>query len=135
MKIVALTSIPLGMPCLSLLEPRLRHGRQHACLSLLHQVFSFRFVAGSSSSSSLNCSSRRESASVYPNYLRSHVFVSQRPYVAEPEAPYLIFDRLHVPKRNVPLSAVSSIPLNFSRLPQTSLHPLPLGHTKSPIPC
>ena len=70
MKIARLTSPLLDMPRQWLPKPRWRHGRR------------LRSIAGSPSSSSSspnfpNCSSPRESASVYAAYLRSHFFVSQ----------------------------------------------------------
>ena len=104
--------------------------------SLLH------YVTGSSLSSSSspnfpNCSSSRESASVYATYLRSHFSISQ------PKA-------LHSKARGHPselcrstCSEVSHLsfcsPLStaefFLELPPTSPHPLPLAQTKLPIPC
>ena len=92
MKIDRLTSPLLDVPRQSLPRPRLRHGRRPALSpkSNPKSVRSLlRSIAGSpsSSSSSPNCSSPRESASVYAAYLRSHFsFLSQRPCVAEPEA-------------------------------------------------
>ena len=80
--IARLTSPLLDAPRQS--SPRRRHGRQTTCSSLspksVHSLL--RSIAGSPSSSSSspnfpNCSSPRESASVYAAYLRSHFFVSQ----------------------------------------------------------
>ena len=86
MKIARLTSPLLDVPRRSLPRPRLRHGRRPALLSpksspkSVHSLL--RSIAGSPSSSSSspnfpNCSSPRESASVYAAYLRSHFYVSQ----------------------------------------------------------
>ena len=68
------------MPRLSSLKPRLKHDRRHAHLSFKsvpkYVYFLLRSIAGSFSSFSSpnfpNCSSPRESASVFANYLRSH---------------------------------------------------------------
>ena len=86
MKINRLTSLLLDAPRQSSPRPRLRHGRRldllfHLGLTLnLYTLL--RSIAGSPSSSSFspnfpNCSSPRESASVYATYLRSHFSVSQ----------------------------------------------------------
>ena len=84
MKIARLTSPLLDAPRQSLPRPRLRHGRRFALLFHLGLTLNLYtpFFAGSPSSSSsspnfLNCSSPRESASVYVAYLRSHFSVSQ----------------------------------------------------------
>ena len=86
MKLARLTSPLLDVPRQSSPRPRLRHGRRLALLSpksnpkSVHSLL--RSIAGSPSSSSSspnfpNCSSPRESASVYVAYLRSHFSVSQ----------------------------------------------------------
>ena len=87
MKIVKLTSLLAHMPRLSSPRPKLRHGRRLAVLSrpnlTLKSVYSLlRYVAHSSSSSSSssefpNCSSPRELALVFADYLKSHFSVSQ----------------------------------------------------------
>ena len=91
-------------------------------------------IAGSPSSSSSspnfpNCSSPRESASVYAAYLRSHFSVSQPKATplssVEPRALWSLTRPF----------ALLSLPLNFLRLPPTSPRPLPLVQTKVPIPC
>ena len=63
-------------------------------------------------------------------------FTSQRPCVAEPEpeATCSSSDGPRVLKSPIILSALSSLPLNFSWLPQISPRPFPLAQTKSPIP-
>ena len=100
-----------------------------------------RSIAGSSSSSSSspnfpNCSSPRESATVYAAYLRSHFpFFSQRPCVAEPEATSLSSAEPRARRSLTRPSALLSLPLNFMRLPPTSPRPLPLAQTKLPILC
>ena len=88
-------------------------------------------IAGSPSSSSSspnfpNCSSPRESASVYAAYLRSHFSVSQ------PEATSLSSAE---PRAWRSLTRPFALPRNFLRLPPTFRHPLPLAQTKLPIPC
>ena len=93
-----------------------------------------RSIAGSSSFSSSpnfpNCSSPRESASVYAAYLKSHfLFLSQRPCVAEPEATSLSSAEPHALWSLTRPFALLSLPRNFMRLPPTSLHPLPLAQT------
>ena len=87
-----------------------------------------RSIAGSPSSSSSfpNCSSPRESASVYDAYLRSHFSVSQ------PKATSLSSAEL---RALWSLTRPFALPLNFLRLPPTSPHPLPLVQTNLPIPC
>ena len=86
MKIARLTSPPLDAPRQSLPRPRLRHGRRLALLFHLGLTLNLYTllcsIAGSPSSSSSspnfpNCSSPRDSASVYAAYLRSHFSVSQ----------------------------------------------------------
>ena len=98
-----------------------------------------RSIAGSPSSSSNfpNCSSPRESASVYAVYLRypTFPFLSQRPCVAEPEATSLCSAEPHALWSLTGLFALLSPPLNFLRLPPTFPCPLPLVQTKLPIPC
>ena len=92
-----------------------------------------RSIAGSPSSSSSspnfpNCSSPRESASVYAAYLKSHFpFLSQRPCAAEPEATSLSST---VPRGWRSLTrpfALLSLSLNFLQLPPTSPPPPPLA--------
>ena len=89
-----------------------------------------RSIAGSpSSSSSPNCSSPRESASVYAAYLRSHFSISQ------PEATSLSSAEPHALWSLTCSFALLSLPLNFLRLLPTFPHPLPMAQTKLPIPC
>ena len=90
-----------------------------------------RFIAGSPSSSPNfpDCSSPRESASVYAAYLRSPFSVSQPKATslssAEPRA-----------RRSLtrPFALLSHL-MNFLRLPPTSPRPPPLAQTKLPILC
>ena len=86
MKIAWLTSPLFVAPCHSSPRPRLRRGRRLALLfhpNLTQNLYTLLCsVAGSPSSSSSspnfpNCSSPRESASVYAAYLRCHFSVSQ----------------------------------------------------------
>ena len=100
-----------------------------------------RSIAGSPSSSFSspnfpNCSSPRESASVYAAYLRSHFSVSQPKALRSRARGYLTELRratCSVEFHSSFCSPFSS--LNFLRLPPTSPHPLPLAQTKLPIPC
>ena len=97
-----------------------------------------RSIAGSPSSSPNfpNCSSPRESTSVYAGYLMSHFSVSQpKACVAEPEATSLSSAEPRTLWSLTRPSALLSPPRNFMRLPPTSPHPLPLAETKLPIPC
>ena len=105
-------------------------------------VHSFlRSIAGSSSSSSSspnfpNCSSPRESASVYADYLRSTFpFLSQRLCAAESEATSLSSAEPRALWSLTRPFALLSLPLNFIRLPPTFPPPLPLAQTKLPMPC
>ena len=105
-------------------------------------VHSFlRSIAGFPSSSSSspnfpNCSSPRESASVYAAYLRSHFSVSQPKFLRSRARGYLT--ELRQARAMWSLTcpfALLSLPRNFLRLPPTFPRPLPLTQTKSPIPC
>ena len=100
--------------------------------SLLHSI------AGSSSFSPNfpNCSSPKESASVYTTYQRSHFSVSRpKPCAAEPEATFLSSAKPHALRSLTRPFALLSLPLNFLQLSPTFPHPLPLAQTKLPIPC
>ena len=86
MKIARLTSPLLDAPRQSSPRPRLKHGRQLALLFYpnltlnLYTLFLALFAGSPSSSfspNSPNCSSPRESASVYAAYLKSHFSISQ----------------------------------------------------------
>ena len=100
-----------------------------------------RSIAGSPSSSSSspnfsNCSSPRESASVYVAYLRSHFSVSQPKTLRRRARGYLLSSA--EPRALWSLTrpfALLSPPLNFLRIRPTFPHPLPLAQTKLPIPC
>ena len=100
-----------------------------------------RSIAGSPSSSSSspnfpNCSSPRESASVYAAYLRSHFSVSQPKALRSRARGYLSeLRRATCPVESHSSFCSPSLPLNFLRLPPTSPYPLPLAQTKLPIPC
>ena len=124
-------------PCLSMLKPRLRHGKRQACL-FPKSVYSFLHSVAGSSSSFFNfskCSSPRESASIFTNYLRSHFSVSQSKALLA--APEVICARSTQP--NALTSLISFAPLfpqlNFSCLPQISPRSVPLAHTKLPVLC
>ena len=101
-------------------------------------VYSLRSVADPSSFSPdfPNCSSLRESASVYAAYLRSHFFVYQpKVCVAEPEATFSSSAEPRALRSLTSPFAHLSLSLNFLRLPLTFPPPLPLAQTKLPIPC
>ena len=124
-------SYQVGMPCCALEEGQHARNNPQWVPAEIESVHSFpRYIAGSPSSSFFspnfpNCSSPRESASVYAAYLRSHFSVSQ------PEATSLS----SVEPRALWSLTLSSLPLNFLRLPPTSRCPLPLAQTKLPISC
>ena len=98
-------------------------------------------VAGSSASFSSSpnfpkCSSPRESASVFTDYLRSHFSVSwPKTCVAEPESAYLSSAEPRALKSLIRPFALPSPQQIFLRLPPTSPRPLPLAQTKLPISC
>ena len=100
-----------------------------------------RSIAGSSSSSSSspnfpNCSSPRESASVYAAYLRSHFSISQPMALLRRARSYLSeLRRATCPVESHSSCCSPSTPLNFMRLPPTFPPPPPLAQTKLPIPC
>ena len=98
-------------------------------------------IAGSPSSSSSspnfpNCSSPRESASVYAAYLRSHFSISQSKALCSRARGYLseLRQATCLEKSPRPFALLSHL-LNFLRLPPTSPRPPPLIQTKLPIPC
>ena len=144
MKTARLISLLLDAPRQSLPRPRMRHGRRLALLFHLGLTLNLytllRSIAGSPSSSSFspnfpNCSSPRESASVYAAYLRSHFSVSQpktlrsraRGYLTSAE-PRALWSLTHP-------FALLSHSRNILRLPPIFPRPLPLAQTKLPIPC
>ena len=96
-----------------------------------------RSIAGSSSSPNFpNCSSPRESVSVYATYLRSHFSISQPKALRSRGRGYPMSSA--VPRALWSLTrrfALLSLSLNFLRLPPTFPLPLPLAQTKLPIPC
>ena len=95
-------------------------------------------IAGSSSSSPnfLNCSSPRESALVFVDYLRSHFSVSQPKTLRSRARGYLSgFHRATSPTESHSPFAPPSPPLNFLRLPSASPCSLPLAQTKLPTSC
>ena len=83
MKIDRLTSPLLDVPRQSLPRPKQRHGRRLALLSHLNLILNLYTLFFTLSLALLpcllflNCSSSRESASVYAAYLRCHFFISQ----------------------------------------------------------
>ena len=98
-----------------------------------------RSIAGfpASSSSSPNCSSLRESASVYAAYLRSHFSVSQPKALRSRARGYLSDLRRATCSKESHSSFCSpfTLLLNFMRLPPTSPRLPPLVQTKLLIPC
>ena len=141
MKIVRLTSPLLDVPRQS--WPRPRHGRRLALLSHLSltlNLYTLSFAGSPSSSSSSpnfpNCSSPRESASVYAAYLRSHFSVSQPKALRSRARGYLSeLRRATCPEGLTRPFALLSHLLNFLQLPPTFSRPLPLVQTKLPVPC
>ena len=103
--------------------------------SLLHSV------AGSPSSFSSspnfpNCSSPRESASVYAAYLRSHFSVSQPKALRSRARGYLSeFRRATCPVESHSSFCSPFTPAEFLAAASNLFRPLPLAHTKLPIPC
>ena len=98
-------------------------------------------IAGSSSSSSSSpnfphCSSPRESALVYAAYLRSHFSISRPKPLHSRARGHLseVCQATALWSLTRPF-ALLSLSLNFLRLHPISPHPLPLAHTKLPIPC
>ena len=96
-------------------------------------------IAGSPSSSSSspnfpNCSSPRESASVYAACLRSHFSISQLKALRRRARGYLSeLRRATCPEESHSSFCSPFPPLNFLRLPPTFALPLPLAQTKLPI--
>ena len=143
MKIARLTSPLLDAPRQSLPRPRLRHGRRLALLSHLGlnlNLCTLSFVGSRSSSSSSpnfpNCSSPRESASVYAAYLQSHFSVSQPKALHSRASGYLSELLQATCSEESHLSFCSPFsPLNFMRLLPTFPCPPPPPQTKLPIPC
>ena len=77
----------------------------------------------------------RESASVYTDYLRScFLSPSQKSCVAEPQATYPRSDGPRALKSLNPVFAFPFLPLNFSKLSQTSSRPVPLAPDKVAYP-
>ena len=142
MKIARLTSPLLDAPrqskaeawqtTCSFLSPRSNPKSVHSLL---------RSIAGSPSSSSSspnfpNCSSPRESASVYAAYLRSHFSVSQPNALRSRARGYLTELR----QATCPVESHSSFcspfsPAEFLAAASNFPPPLPLTQTKLPIPC
>ena len=102
--------------------------------SLLHSIAGFP-SSSSSSPNFPNCSSPRESASVYAAYLRSHFSVSQSKTLRSIARGYLSELRQAACPEESHSSFCSPLSLNFLRLPPTSPRPLPLAQTKLPILC
>ena len=105
--------------------------------SYIHSSSLYHWLSCSSSSSPNfpNCSSPRESASVYASFLRFHFSASQPKTLRSRVIGYLSeLRREPCALRNLTRpSAFLSLPLNFLRMPATSPHPLPLAQTKFPI--
>ena len=146
MKIARLTTPLLDAPRQSLPRPRLRHGRRLALLFHLNQTinlytlffalslahlprlpplltFSIIFLPGN------------RLWSMPLTYDPTFPFLSQRLYVARPEATFLSSAVPPAQRSFIGLSSLFSPLLNFMRLPPTFSPPLPLAQTKLPIPC
>ena len=100
-----------------------------------------RSIAGSSSSSSSspnfpNCSSPRESVSVYAAYLRSHFSISQPKALRSRARGYFLSSAKPRALWSLTCSfALLSLSLYILRLPPTFPRPSPLAQIKLPIPC
>ena len=100
-----------------------------------------RSIAGSSSSSSSspnfpNCSSPRESVSVYAAYLRSHFSISQPKALRSRARGYFLSSAKPRALWSLTCSfALLSLSLHILRLPPTFPRPSPLAQIKLPIPC
>ena len=97
-------------------------------------------IAGSFSSFSFspnvpNCSSPRELASVFADYLRTHLSVSLSKALRSRAKENPSELRRATCHKVIIFSALPSPPLNSSRLPQIFSRPLPLAPKKSHIPC
>ena len=141
-KIVRLTSLPLVMSGLRSPEPRLRHGRRHACFCLLNLILNQSIL------SSVLLLALLPPVLTSPTVLPQGVGMALR---RQPEI--LLFclptqDLAQQSQRLLVQALPSHVPrgvyfsfscpfsiLNFSRLPQTSPRPLPLARTKLPISC
>ena len=146
MKIARLTLLLLDAPRQSSPRPRLRHGRQLALLSHLNltlNLCTLFFAISLALLPRLPLLLTSPTALLPGNRLQfmpltcdpTFSFLSQRLCTAEPEATSLSSTEpraLWSPTRPF---ALLSLPLNFLRLPPTSLRPLPLAQTKLPIPC
>ena len=142
MKIARLISPFLDVPRQSSPRLRLRHGRRlgllfHPNLTLNLYTYSFVLlvVLLPPSFNFLNCSSPRESASVYAAYLRSHFSVSQPKALRSRARGYLSeLRRATCSKESHSSFVLLSLSLNFLRPPPIGSPP-PLAQTKLPIPC
>ena len=96
-----------------------------------------RSVAGSSSSSNFsNCSSTRESASVFTDYPRSHFFVSQPKALPSRARGYFSeLRRASCPEKSHLSFCLPFSPDEFLVAAYNLPRPLPLAQTKLPIPC
>ena len=146
MKIVRLTSALTDPLRLSSPKPQLRHGRRLALLPhpnltlnlctlsfvlslalLLHLPLLLTFLTVPLPGSWLRLSPTTRNPT-FPS-------PSQMPCAAEPEPTFPSSAEPCALRSLTPLSAPPFLPMNFSRLPQTSPPPLPLAQKKSPIPC
>ena len=120
------------MTCFSL-SPRSNPKSVH---SLLRSIAGSPSLSSSSSPNFPNCSSPRESASVYAAYLRLHFSVSQPKALRSGARGYLT-ELCQATCSVESHSSFCSLSLlrNFLRLPPILPHPLPLAQTKLPIPC
>ena len=132
LSVIAKTKAEAWQTTCSSLSPKFNPKSVHSLL---------RSIAGSPSSFSSspnfpNCSSPRESASVYAAYLRSHFSVSHPKALRSRARGYLSELHRATCRRSLTRpSALLSHLLNFLRLPPTSPCPPPLVQTKLPIPC
>ena len=146
MKIARLTSPLLDAPRQSSPRPRLRHDRRLALLfhsNLILNLYTLFFALSLAHLPRLPPFLTSPTVLLPGNRLWSmpltcdltFPFLSQRPCVAEPESTSLSSTEPCARWSLTRPFALLSLSLNFLRLPPTFLPPLPLAHTKLPIPC
>ena len=138
-----LTFLLPDMPRLS--SPRLKRGRQCACLSLINLILNQSILSYIVTLVFLPHLLPLLTSFIvffqgvdfgFSDYLKFHFSACQpMPLVAEPEATCSISAKRRALKSIILLSALPSPTLNFLRLPQTSPGPQPLAQAKLRIPC
>ena len=131
-KVVRPTSLLTDLPHLLLPKPRLRHRRRLAVLSFQHLILNLCILSFVQSlallphlpplPTSLIVLLPGSRLRLFPtSWDPTFLFFSQKPCVAKPEATFLSSTEPRGLRGLIRFSAPSSPPLNFSRLPQTSL--------------